>query len=122
MSQKARAHKVSKANPALPSQRPTPALWPKPSFLPSERAADFDALLQAFTRQINPQGMIEEMYVNDIVCIVWDMLRYRRSKPMIIQFAFPAAIKKVVEATMSNGMLDLSTSSRAEHLAAGWFG
>jgi hypothetical protein len=34
----------------------------------------------AFEQEINPRGIIEQMYVHDICAIVWEILRLRRCK------------------------------------------
>ena len=64
------------------------ALLPKLPLLITESADEFDALRDAFEREIKPRGIIEQMYVHDICSIVWEILRYRRGKAAIINAAF----------------------------------
>jgi hypothetical protein len=42
------------------------ALLPKSPLLITESADEFDALRDAFEREIKPRGIIEQMYVHDI--------------------------------------------------------
>ena len=53
-------------------------LLPKSPLLITESAEEFDALRDAFEREIKPQGIIEQMYVDDHSSIVWEILRLRR--------------------------------------------
>ena len=59
------------------------ALLPKLPLLITESAEEFDALRDAFEREIKPRGIIEQMYVHDICSIVWEILRLRRCKVVI---------------------------------------
>jgi len=55
-----------------------PVLLPKSPKLPlliTESADVFDALRDALEEEIKPQGVIEEMYVNEVGSIVWKILR-----------------------------------------------
>jgi hypothetical protein len=60
------------------------ALLPKLPLLITESAEEFDALRDAFERETKPRGIIEQMYVHDICAIVWEILRLRRCKVIII--------------------------------------
>ena len=55
------------------------ALLPKLPLLITESAEEFDALRDAFEREIKPRGIIEQMYVHDISSLVWEILRLRWS-------------------------------------------
>jgi hypothetical protein len=47
-------------------------------------------------RAIKPQGIIEQMYVHDICSIVWEILRLRRCKALIINAAFRSALEHLL--------------------------
>jgi hypothetical protein len=68
------------------------AVLPKLPLLITESAEEFDALRDAFEREIKPQGIIDQMYVHDICSIVWEILRFRRCKAVIINTAFRSAL------------------------------
>src|SRR5262245_53196208 len=72
------------------------ALLPKTPLLITESAAEFDALRDAFEQEIKPRGIIEQMYVHDICSIVWEILRLRRCKVVIINSAFRSALEHLL--------------------------
>src|SRR5262245_56442474 len=72
------------------------ALLPKTPLLITESADEFDALRDAFEQEIKPRGIIEQMYVHDICAIVWEILRLRRCKVVIINSAFRRALEDLL--------------------------
>jgi hypothetical protein len=96
-------------------------LAPKSPLLITESAEEFDALRTAFEQEIRPRGIIEHMYVYDIACIVWEILRLRRGKAAIINAAFRDALAHVLtRCLIKPGKFQL-VSGRAETLALDWF-
>jgi hypothetical protein len=77
-------------------RRHKPALLPKSPLLLTESADEFDALRDAFEREIKPRGIIEQMYVHDICSIVWEILRLRRCKVNMINSAFRSALQNLL--------------------------
>ena len=99
-------------------------LLPKVSLLITESADEFDALRDAFEREIKPRGIIEQMYVHDISSIVWEILRLRRCKVVIINSAFRSALQNLLKQLLRQpGQYDHDTQLRkqAEALAQAWF-
>src|SRR5258707_9160333 len=93
---------------------------PKSPLLVTESAVEFDALRDAFKREIRPRGIIEHMYVDDISSIVWEILRLRRGKAAIINAAFrDAAVDVLVKCLMRPGKF-LPPRAQAEALAVNW--
>jgi len=102
------------------------ALLPKSPLLITESADEFDALRDAFEREIKPRGIIERMYVHDICSIVWEILRLRRCKVVIINAAFRSALEKLLVLLLRQpGQYDYDSDKRlrnqAEALAHAWF-
>jgi hypothetical protein len=64
----------------------------KPPVLRSESERDFQQLLSCFKTEIQPQGIIEDMYVGEIAIIFWEILRLRRCKLTILNAAFRRAL------------------------------
>src|SRR5262245_39019260 len=94
-------------------------LAPKSPLLITESAEEFDALRGAFEREIKPRGIIEHMYVHDITCIVWEILRLRRGKAAIINAAFrDACVDVLTKCLMTPGKL--APRAYAEGLAVKW--
>src|SRR6478735_8675252 len=71
-------------------------LFSKPQLLITESAADFAALNAALMEEIKPRGTIERLYVDDIAALVWEILRLRRCKAVIVNIAFKAALSDTV--------------------------
>jgi hypothetical protein len=55
-------------------------LLPAPSLVRGEDAATYDQLAARFTAAVAPANVIEEMWVRDVVDLVWDVMRLRRLK------------------------------------------
>src|SRR5215472_4629743 len=94
------------------------ALLPKTPLLITESADEFDALRNAFDQEIKPRGIIEQMYVHDICAIVWEILRLRRCKVVIINSAFRSALEHLLEGP---GQYDYEVQAKALVLAQAWF-
>jgi hypothetical protein len=98
------------------------ALLPKLPLLITESADEFDAIRDAFEREIKPRGIIEQMYVHDISCIVWEILRLRRCKVVIINSAFRKALPNLLKELLREpGEHGFYPSNETEALALAWF-
>src|SRR5262245_3695913 len=98
------------------------ALLPKLPLLITESADEFDALRDAFKQEIKPRGIIEQMYVHDICAIVWDILRLRRCKVIIINSAFRSALQNLLKQLLRlPGQYEYQVEGEAEALAHSWF-
>jgi hypothetical protein len=98
------------------------ALLPKLPLLITESADEFDALRDAFERDIKPRGIIEQMYVHDISAIVWEILRLRRCKVMIINAAFRSALENLLVGLLTEpGQFELDPGHEERALAQRWF-
>jgi hypothetical protein len=97
-------------------------LLPKLPLLITESADEFNALHDAFEREIKPQGIIEQMYVHDICAIVWEILRLRRCKAVIINAAFRRALENLLKQLLRQpGQSEYDVQDEAEDLAQAWF-
>jgi hypothetical protein len=98
------------------------ALLPKSPLLITESADEFEALHAAFEREIKPRGIIEQMYVHDISSIVWEILRLRRCKAVIINSAFRSAVQNLLKQLLRQpGQYEYEVEDEAEALAQAWF-
>jgi hypothetical protein len=98
------------------------ALLPKVPLLITESADEFDALRDAFEQEIKPRGVIEQMYVHDICAIVWEILRLRRCKVVIINSAFRSALQDLLTQLLKQpGQHSWDVEDEAEALAQTWF-
>jgi hypothetical protein len=98
------------------------ALLPKLPLLITESVDEFDALRDAFDQEIQPCGIIEQMYVHDISSIVWEILRLRRCKVVIINSAFRSALQSLLKQLLRQpGQYEYQVEGEAEALAQAWF-
>src|SRR6516225_11876288 len=97
-------------------------LLPKLPLLITESADEFDALRDAFKQEIKPRGIIEQMYVHDISSIVWEILRLRRCKAVIINSAFRSALEHLlVQLLRQPGQYERDVRDEAQDLVDAWF-
>ena len=97
-------------------------LLPKLPLLITEAADEFDALRDAFEQEIKPRGIIEHMYVHDISSIVWEILRLRRCKVVIINSAFRSALQDLLKQVLRQpGQYEHHVEGEAQILAQSWF-
>jgi hypothetical protein len=75
-----------------PSAPPDLSFLSKPPLLRSETEREFDQLLSALRGEIEPSGIIEDIYVAEIAIIIWEILRLRRCKVTILNTAFRKAL------------------------------
>jgi hypothetical protein len=95
---------------------------PKLPLLITESADEFDDLRDAFEREIKPRGIIEQMYVHDVSSIVWEILRLRRCKVVIINSAFRSALQSLLKQVLRQpGQYEYQVEGEAEALAQAWF-
>ena len=97
-------------------------LLPKLPLLITESAEEFEALRDAFEQEIKPRGIVEQMYVHDISAIVWEILRLRRCKVVVINSAFRSALQDLLTQLLKEpGQYDWHVQNEAQALAQGWF-
>jgi hypothetical protein len=90
--------------------------------LKTECAEDFEAIQGAVEEEIEPKGIMERMYVADICSIIWDILRLRRCKAVVINVAFREALEDLLTKLMRDpGRPEFPVRDRAEELAVQWF-
>ena len=97
-------------------------LLPKLPLLITESADEFDALRDAFEQEIKPRGIIEQMYVHDMSAIVWEILRLRRCKVVVINSAFRSALQSLLTQLLRQpGQYGYEVEDEAQTLAQSWF-
>jgi hypothetical protein len=88
----------------------------------TESADEFDALRDAFEQEIKPRGIIERIYVHDISATVWENLRLRRCKVIIINSAFRSALQSLLRQLLRQpGQSEYDVEDEAQGLAHAWF-
>src|SRR5262249_7544688 len=72
--------------------------------------------------EIKPRGVIEQMYVHDISAIVWEILRLRRCKGIIINLAFRSALQSLLRQLLRQpGPSEYDVEDEAPTLSHSWF-
>jgi hypothetical protein len=70
---------------------------PTAPLLITESKDEFKRIRDALADEIKPRGILEQMYVEEIAYVVWEVLRLRRARAGIINAAFRAASHRVVQ-------------------------
>ncbi len=91
-----------------------------PPLLMSESPDEFASLRTALELEIKPKGIVEQIYVDDIAAIVWEIRRLRRCKTSIINTGFRAALESLLREMMSSPQNPYNYGE-ADALAIDWF-
>ena len=89
----------------------------------TESVDEFVALRSALYDEIEPNGAIEQGFVEDLAAAMWEIMRLLRIKTEIVNGAFCKALKNILEQVWSEDFEDYLERSRAiEDLAWQWLG
>jgi hypothetical protein len=69
----------------------------------TESDQEFHRIRQALYQEINPVGIIEEMYVEEIADIIWQIIRLKRCKAGVTNLAFHTASTAILNNLMRAG-------------------
>jgi hypothetical protein len=69
----------------VPGQAQRLSLFGPPLLLEGEDAAAYDELLGRICAAVRPADVIDEMFIADIGCLEWEVLRWRRLKRTLMQ-------------------------------------
>lgn len=84
--------------PATRAKKPVRAFVYGPApILEGENSKAYDELLASISGAVNPSDSIEDIWVNDVASMTWEILRYRRYKAALIKAAVPEALEAVIE-------------------------
>ena len=102
-------------------ERIQPRLFPRPPLLITESREDFDQVRNALEREIQPQGIIEQMYVNDLA-----YLRLGNSAPSALQghdrqFGISNRTQRVIKQLLREPGELFNRDDEFEDLALRWF-
>ncbi len=89
----------------------------------TESVDEFASLRKGLKSEIKPEGVIEQMYVDDFATLIWEILRLRRYKTVIINNSRLAALRGILDQLLCprdyDGPYDKDLD--AEDLARSWF-
>jgi hypothetical protein len=109
------------------SQKPKP-LRASACLLITESRDEFEMCRKELCEEVQPKGVIERDYVDDIAYLTWDILRFRRWKADIINTALVDALAGILKHLLPRPDKDeflltelLAHQRKAQALARGWF-
>lgn len=99
------------------------ALRSVPPLLLTESQEEFASLCAELEQEIQPNGAIERTYVLDIANSIWETLRLRRYKTIIINNSCLAALRRILKQLLHRQDYNdyENHEDAAEDLARGWF-
>ena len=103
-----------------PSDNNELTLFSKPPLLITELEEDFASLSAALEQEIKPRGTIERMYVAEIAYLVWEILRLRRCKVVIINTAFKHALERLLDRLIGHVNSDGTEGEERAALVNDW--
>lgn len=68
-----------------------------PVFLEGEDRADYDRLLAKVTAGVKPRDVLEEIWIGDVVYLVWEARRYRRLKDHLLRSSARHGLLEILE-------------------------
>jgi hypothetical protein len=87
----------------------------------TESVDEFIALRKQLYGEIQPNGIIEQAWVDDLAAVMWEIMRLLRIKAEIFNGAFYEALKKILKQVWSENFEDYLARDRAiEDLAWEW--
>src|ERR1700723_2441140 len=75
-----------------PASSPIPLV----PLLITESEEEFNRIRQALYDQLGPVGIVEQMYADEVVDLVWQILRLKRCKAGVINLAFHQSSKNIL--------------------------
>jgi hypothetical protein len=96
-------------------------LFSKTPLLITESAEDFAALAAALTQEIQPRGIVERIHLDDIAALVWEILRLRRCKTVIVNTAFKDALADLVYHLAGEPESGTPKREWADNVCRDWF-
>jgi hypothetical protein len=93
-----------------------------PPLLSAESANEFAALRKGLKNEIKPEGVIEQIYVDEFATHIWEIQRFRHYKAIILNNSRLAALQEIVEQLLRDQDFQYNDrKNAADDLARGWF-
>jgi hypothetical protein len=89
--------------------------------LPTEVVEQFESIRDALRREINPRGIVDQIYVIDVAYLTWEILRLRRCKAGIINSALRPALEELLKRLFEVPIGSKTSTDDARELSYGWF-
>ena len=99
-------------SPAPQTVRTCDALLGPPALIEGESSTAYDGLLARISGAVNPADILEEIWVRDVVDLVWETFRLRRLKTHVLVANAPKGLNDILETIME--------WEEAKELVDGW--
>src|SRR5712671_383558 len=87
---------LAPASPPAPTRAPCLALLGPRPLIDGEDATNYDVILERFSADVAPADFVEEIWVRNIVDLVWDSVRLRRLKSQLLQAAAHQGLERLL--------------------------
>src|ERR1700730_11889833 len=108
----ARGAALTPAAPPAPPRAPCRALLGPRPLIDGEDGTNYDVILERISADVAPVDFVEELWVRNVVDLVWESIRLRHLKSQLLRAAAHEGLARVL-----TPLLDWS---RANHLSGQW--
>jgi hypothetical protein len=84
------------ASPAAPTRMPRLALLGPRPLIDGEDGTNYDVILERISADVAPADFVEEIWVRNVVDLVWDSVRLRRLKSQLLQAAAHEGLQRLL--------------------------
>jgi hypothetical protein len=86
----------NKARPGL-SKEESARFFGPPPLIAGEDQAQYEAMRDQISAAVGPRDFLEEIWVNDVVSLVWETLRLRRLRAALLPAAAPEGVHHILK-------------------------
>src|SRR5260221_14588000 len=108
----ARGAALALASPPAPARTPCRALLGPRPLIDGEDETNYDVILERISADVAPADFVEEIWVRNVVDLVWDSVRLRRLKSQLLQAAAHEGLERV--------LTPLTAWDKADKLSRKW--
>ncbi len=108
---------ASKSVPDAVIASPEPSVTAEPLLallLENEDTAEYEQIFSRISAVVKPADYLEEIWVRDVVALVWEAFRLRRLKTCLMETAAPHGLARVLSSFLPDATVD--------EIVAGWAG
>jgi hypothetical protein len=87
---------LAPASPSAPTRTPCRALLGPRPLIDGEDETNYDVILERISADVAPADFVEEIWVRNVVDLVWDSVRLRRLKSQLLHAAAHQGLERVL--------------------------
>jgi hypothetical protein len=92
----ARGAALAPASPSAPVRPPCRALLGPRPLIDGEDGTDYDSILERISADVAPKDFVEEIWVRNVVDLVWESIRLRHLKSQLLRAAAHEGLARVL--------------------------